>query len=105
MAVYGAGLLATAVAAARRAPLRDAAALPAVFATMHAAWGSGLAGGRVGWSAGFGGLRTAGDEGGAARAWLARLWAVRCGQSSCEIAWPMGSALANGSNQAVWARA
>jgi hypothetical protein len=42
MAAYGAGLLATAVAAARRAPLRDAAALPAVFATMHAAWGVGF---------------------------------------------------------------
>ena len=42
MAVYGAGLLTTAVAAARRAALRDAAALPAVFATMHAAWGSGF---------------------------------------------------------------
>jgi glycosyltransferase involved in cell wall biosynthesis len=42
MGVYGAGLLVTAVAAARRAPLRDAAALPAVFATMHAAWGSGF---------------------------------------------------------------
>jgi len=42
MAVYGAGLIVTAVAAARRAPLRDAAALPAVFATMHAAWGSGF---------------------------------------------------------------
>ena len=39
---YGAGLMATALAAARRAPLRDAAALPAVFATMHATWGSGF---------------------------------------------------------------
>ncbi|MEY2513100.1 MAG: succinoglycan biosynthesis protein ExoA [bacterium] len=42
MAAYGAALLATAAAAARRAPLRDAAALPAVFATMHAAWGAGF---------------------------------------------------------------
>jgi succinoglycan biosynthesis protein ExoA len=42
MAGYGAALLATAAAAARRAPLRDAAALPAVFATMHAAWGAGF---------------------------------------------------------------
>jgi succinoglycan biosynthesis protein ExoA len=42
MAVYGAGLLATAATAARRAPLRDAVALPAVFATMHAAWGAGF---------------------------------------------------------------
>jgi glycosyltransferase involved in cell wall biosynthesis len=42
MAGYGVALLTTAGVAARRAPLRDAAALPAVFATMHAAWGSGL---------------------------------------------------------------
>jgi glycosyltransferase involved in cell wall biosynthesis len=42
MALYGAVLLATAVAAGRRAPPRDAAALPAVFATMHAAWGAGF---------------------------------------------------------------
>lgn len=42
IAGYGAALLATAAAAARRAPLRDAAALPAVFATMHAAWGVGF---------------------------------------------------------------
>ena len=42
MAGYGVALLTTAGVAARRAPLRDAAALPAVFATMHAAWGSGF---------------------------------------------------------------
>ena len=42
MAGYGVALLTTAGVAARRAPLRDAAALPAVFATMHTAWGSGF---------------------------------------------------------------
>jgi cellulose synthase/poly-beta-1,6-N-acetylglucosamine synthase-like glycosyltransferase len=42
MAAYGAALLTTAASGARRAPLRDALALPAVFATMHAAWGSGF---------------------------------------------------------------
>jgi GT2 family glycosyltransferase len=47
MAGYVAGLLSTAVAAGRRAPLRDAAALPAVFATMHAAWGVGFLAGCV----------------------------------------------------------
>lgn len=39
---YGLGLLTTAVAAGRRADARDAAALPAVFLTMHAAWGAGF---------------------------------------------------------------
>ena len=42
IAAYGGGLLTTAAAAARRAPLLDAAALPAVFVTMHAAWGTGF---------------------------------------------------------------
>ena len=47
MAGYGVALLTTAGVAARRAPLRDAAALPAVFVTMHAAWGSGFLAGCV----------------------------------------------------------
>jgi len=42
MGGYGVALLTTAAVSARRAPLRDAAALPAVFATMHAAWGAGF---------------------------------------------------------------
>lgn len=42
MGGYVAVLLATAAGAAREAPLRDAAALPAVCATMHAAWGAGF---------------------------------------------------------------
>jgi len=42
MAAYVGALLTTAAVATRRAPLRDAVALPAVFATMHAAWGSGF---------------------------------------------------------------
>jgi succinoglycan biosynthesis protein ExoA len=45
LAGYGAALLSTAVAATRRAPVADAAALPAVFATMHLAWGAGFLGG------------------------------------------------------------
>jgi succinoglycan biosynthesis protein ExoA len=42
MAAYGALLLTTAAGAARDAPWREAAALPAVCATMHAAWGVGF---------------------------------------------------------------
>jgi GT2 family glycosyltransferase len=42
VAGYAAVLVATAASCARRAPLRDAAALPAAFVTMHAAWGAGF---------------------------------------------------------------
>jgi cellulose synthase/poly-beta-1,6-N-acetylglucosamine synthase-like glycosyltransferase len=42
LAAYGAVLAATAAGATRDAPLREAAALPAVLATMHAAWGAGF---------------------------------------------------------------
>jgi succinoglycan biosynthesis protein ExoA len=42
IAGYGAVLLSTAAVAARRAPLRDAAALPVIYATMHATWGAGF---------------------------------------------------------------
>jgi hypothetical protein len=42
LGAYAGALLMTAASAARRAPLRDAVALPLVFATMHAAWGSGF---------------------------------------------------------------
>lgn len=39
---YAAALTATAASASRRAPLAEAVALPAVFATMHFAWGAGF---------------------------------------------------------------
>ena len=42
LAAYGATVLATTAQAARDARLADAAALPAVFATMHLAWGVGF---------------------------------------------------------------
>jgi succinoglycan biosynthesis protein ExoA len=40
--VYGAAVAAASVTALRRAHARDAAALPAVFATMHLSWGTGF---------------------------------------------------------------
>jgi succinoglycan biosynthesis protein ExoA len=42
LAAYAAAVAAASAHAARRAGLRDAAALPAVFVTMHAAWGAGF---------------------------------------------------------------
>jgi succinoglycan biosynthesis protein ExoA len=39
---YAAAVGAESVRAARSAPLADAASLPAVFATMHLAWGAGF---------------------------------------------------------------
>ena len=42
VAVYAAAVAAVSVRAARTAPVGDAAALPVVFATMHAAWGAGF---------------------------------------------------------------
>jgi succinoglycan biosynthesis protein ExoA len=42
LASYGAAVALTAARVARREPLVDAAALPAVFATMHFAWGAGF---------------------------------------------------------------
>jgi cellulose synthase/poly-beta-1,6-N-acetylglucosamine synthase-like glycosyltransferase len=39
---YAAAVVAVSAQAARRAGVRDAAALPAVFVTMHAAWGAGF---------------------------------------------------------------
>jgi glycosyltransferase involved in cell wall biosynthesis len=47
LAGYGAALVAVSVRAARSAPAGDAAALPAVFATMHGAWGAGFLVGAV----------------------------------------------------------
>jgi succinoglycan biosynthesis protein ExoA len=41
LAAYGAALGVETLRAGRRAPLRDVATLPLVFATMHAAWGCG----------------------------------------------------------------
>lgn len=42
LVVYAIAVLAVSAAAARRAAWRDAAALPAVFATMHLSWGVGF---------------------------------------------------------------
>jgi len=42
LAAYGAAVALETVRAARDQPLADAAALPAVFATMHFAWGVGF---------------------------------------------------------------
>jgi hypothetical protein len=42
LATYGAAVAVTTAQAARDQPLADAAALPAVFATMHFAWGVGF---------------------------------------------------------------
>lgn len=49
-ALYASATLATAAATTRRAPLRDAAALPPVFLVMHTAWGAGFLAGLVRWS-------------------------------------------------------
>ncbi|MEJ7892824.1 MAG: glycosyltransferase family 2 protein [Solirubrobacteraceae bacterium] len=42
LATYSGSLLTTAASAARRVQVSDAVALPAVFATMHTAWGAGF---------------------------------------------------------------
>ena len=47
VAAYGAALVVTAASAARRGRVVDAIALPAVFATMHMAWGGGFLAGAV----------------------------------------------------------
>lgn len=51
IAAYLLALLAVSARAARAAPVRDAAALPLVFVTMHVAWGCGFIAGirRFGW--------------------------------------------------------
>jgi succinoglycan biosynthesis protein ExoA len=47
LAGYGLALVAASVRAASAGPARDAAALPAVFATMHVSWGAGFLVGAV----------------------------------------------------------